>query len=327
MPDLLNAHCLFDTTDVDLARATVASKFCDHELKPGPDHHGFAARHNHVAGQCLSLNYLRYGCDININPGELTDFYLVQIPLRGSAMVRNGLRQVEATHLTGSVLNPTRDTQMTWQAGCEKLLLQIDAKALHQSAESLSGQPIVGSIVFDPKVDLSSPALWDWARKLRFAVAAADQLAAFGCHMHRHQALFEEDLIAGFLLAQPSTVQHVVTQSQGEISSARLNRARAYIFDNLSEPITVAQIAQAAGCSIRSLQVAFKQGFGCTPISYLQRQRLNYAHMRMQSPNDETHVSDIAYEAGFSHLGRFSMAYRKTFGCTPSETMQNRRFS
>lgn len=326
-PEPLNAHRLFQTTDVDLARATVAQKFCDHELTPGSAHKDFAAHHNYVAGKNLSLNYMRYGCDVTINPGELTNFYLVQIPLRGAATVRNGQRQVEATHLTGSVLNPTRETQMTWLAGCEKLLLQIDAEALHQAAERLSGQSIHHPIVFDPEVLLSSPALGAWEKKFMAAVAVAGQDEAFGHNMHKHQTLFEEDLIASFLLAQPSTIQHVLTQNQARISSTQVNRARAFILGNLSEPIAVGQIADAAGCSIRSLQVAFQQSFGCTPIGFLQRQRLNYAHMLMQSLTDETQVSDIAYEAGFSHMGRFSIAYRRAFGCSPRETLQKKRFS
>lgn len=327
MPEPLNAHRLFQTTDVDLARATVARKFCDHELTPGVTHRDFAANHNHVAGKTLSLNYMRYGCDVTINPGELTNFYLVQLPLRGAATVRNGQRQVAATQLTGSVLNPTRETRMTWLAGCEMLLLQIDARALHQIAERLSGHSIPHPIVFDPEVRISTPALRNWEKKFKAAVAVADRHGAFGNNMHKHQALFEEDLIASFLLAQQSTIQHVLTQNQTLISSTQVNRARAFISANLSEPITVGQIADAAGCSIRGLQVAFQQSFGSTPIRFLQRQRLNYAHMLMQSLTNETRVSDIAYEAGFSHLGRFSIAYRAAFECSPKETLKREQFS
>lgn len=325
--DPLCGHRLLHSTDVELARASVAKQYCDHDLIPGPFRDTFDACHNHAEGQSLSLNYMRYGCDVTINPGELTDFYLVQIPLVGTAKVRNGRKTVEATQRTGTVLNPTRDTHMIWYGGCEKLLLQIDATALHQTAERLLGQSLSHPIVFDPEVRLESPALKNWERKFQAAVAVADQKGAFGDIQHKHQALFEEDLIAGFLMAQPSTIHHILTQAQPNVSSPQISRARAYILENLTEPITVAQIAAAAGCSIRSLQLSFQQSFGCTPIGFVQRQRLNHAHMLAQSQPKDTLVSGIAYEAGFFHLGRFSIAYRKEFGCSPRETLAQNRFS
>lgn len=324
--DPLSGYSLFQTADVEFARAAVARQFCDHTLVPGADFGGFDACHNHARGQDLSLNYMRYGCDVRINPGELTDFYLVQIPLRGAAKVRNGRRTVEATQETGSVLNPTRETDMVWLDGCEKLLLQIDTSALHQTAERLLGQSIPAPIVFDPEINLSSPELKKWKAKFQAAITLADQNGAFGRNTHKHQALFEEDLITGFLLAQPSTVHHILTQAQPHISSLQINRARAFICENLSDPITVAQIANAADCGIRTLQLAFQQNFGCTPLSFLQRQRLNHAHMLIQSQTRATLVSAAAYESGFSHLGRFSIAYREAFGCSPSETLLQDRY-
>lgn len=325
--DPLHGHRLLQSSDVELVRATVAKRFCDHELIPGSAHDSFDACHNHAGGQTLSLNYMRYGSDVAIHPGELTNFYLVQIPLRGGAKVRNGRRTVEASQRIGTILNPTRETQMIWYEGCEKLLLQIDAAALHRTAEGILGHPIPYPIVFDPALQLDSPCLEKWARKFRAAVAVADQKGAFGGSHHRHQALFEEELITGLLMAQPSTVHHIMTQDQPQVSTPQINRARAYILEHLTDPITVAQIAAAAGCSIRSLQLSFQQSFDCTPIGFLQRQRLNHAHMLAQSATQDTLVSNIAYEAGFFHLGRFSIAYREAFGCSPRETLQHNRFS
>ncbi len=323
----LRAHRLFQTVDVDVARDAVARAFCDHKLTPGAGHGRFDVCHNHARGQDLSLNYLRYGCDVSINPGELTDFYLVQIPLRGAARVRNGRTEVDAARRTGTVLNPTRETQMLWLQGCEKLLLQIDAGALNRMAERLLGRSLPCAVVFDPELQLAAPALSRWEATFRAAVSVADRHAAFGEAAHAHQALFEEELITGLLLAQPSTIQHLLAQPGARISSAQVNRARAFILDNLSEPITVSRIACAAGCSIRSLQLAFQDSFGCTPVGFLRRQRLDHAHMLLQSLPEDALVSEIAYDSGFSHLGRFSIAYRAAFGRSPRQTQRQNRFS
>ncbi len=320
----LRAHRLFQTRDIDLARRNVARKFCSHELLPGSSHRDFETCHNHVAGGMLSLNYLRYGCDISINPGELGDFYLVQLPLRGSATVRNGRRLVEADAKTASILNPTRETRMTWRKGCEKLLLQIDRAALHEKAEALTGRTLNQAVVFDPAIDLAAAALHAWVQSLRAAFILAEKEEAFGSKLHRQQVQIEEELVLGLLSAQPSTISHLLKDSVAVPPQARLRRARSFMLDNLSEPLTLSRIASAAGCSLRNLQIGFQKNFGCSPMQYLNRQRLNHAHYLLKSLPPDSLVSSVAYDSGFSHLGRFSIAYRNTFGCSPRETLASR---
>lgn len=318
--ELLSAHRLFQTTDVDAARAAVAQKFCAHDLLPGSNHRQFDVCHNHVAGAGLSLNYLRYGCDVKINPGELTHFYLIQIPLSGTALVQNGRKQVAASDKTASVLNPTRETRMLWNKGCEKLLLQIDRDTLTRTAETLIGKTLPCPVVFDPWVELNAPELRKWLENLWSACRLAQRGLAFGQKPPKHQALIEEELITGFLLAQPSTISHLLAVQPGLVSCKQMHRARLFIMEKLTEPMTISQIAEAAGCSVRSLQLGFQKQFACTPKQYLKTQQLNHAHLLLQSLPPDTLVSDIAFDSGFSHLGRFSVDYRKSFGRTPRES-------
>lgn len=321
----LSAHRLFRTTDIDIARKTVAGKFCSHDLIPGAGHKQFEVCHNYAEGQSLSLNYLRYGSDVTINPGELTGFYLVQVPLRGSAAVRNGRKTVDATKHTASVLNPTHDTRMTWKKGCEKLLMQIDRSALHNVAENLVGRHLPQPVVFDPEMILSSPALQKWKSAFLASVAVAQQGAAFSSNMHKYQSLFEEELITGLLLAQHNSISHMLGDDWSGACPGQIRRARNFIMEHLTEPITIAQIAQAVGVSIRSLQVGFKAEFGCTPMRFLSQHRLNQAHYLLLTSPADTLVSAIAFDAGFSHLGRFSIAYRNAFGKSPRETLLSGR--
>lgn len=318
----LSAHPLFHTGDIDRARVNVARKFCAHDLTPGRGHHGFEARHNHVAGHSLSLNYLSYGCEVSINPGELEHFYLIQLPLEGWAEVRNGRGEVAANPLCASVLNPTRETRMTWHAGCRKLLLQIDREALQAQAEILLGRRLAEAVVFDPRVDLSSPALRRWAASLISAVSLAQNRGAFGDSPHPHQDRLEEELILGFLCHQPSTISHGLEIAEGQgLAPHQLRRAVDFIKANLGDPLTLAQIAAEAGCSLRGLQMGFKRHYHCTPMQFLTRERLNHAHYLLQSLPPDHRVSAVAFDAGFSHLGRFSIAYRAAFGCSPRETL------
>ncbi len=318
----LSAHPLFQTGDIDRARQNVARKFCTHDLTPGREYKRFEARHNHAAGQCLSLNYLSYGCEVAINPGELERFYLVQLPLAGTANVRNGRVEVAACRQRATVLNPTRETRMTWHAGCHKLLLQIDRGAVQAKAEALLGRRLTEPVVFDPEVDLTAPALQHWSKSLFSAVSLAQNRCAFGAQMHPHQARLEEELLLGFLSHQPSNISHGLRREEAAgLAPYQLRRAADYIRANLSEPLTLMQVAGEAGCSLRSLQMGFKRHYDCTPMQYLARERLNHAHYLLQSLPPDHRVSAVAFDAGFSHLGRFSIAYRATFGRSPRETL------
>ncbi|WP_157021065.1 helix-turn-helix domain-containing protein [Parasedimentitalea huanghaiensis] len=317
----LRAHRLFQTQDIDLARQFVTQKFCDHDLVPTSSHHCFDTRHNHVAGQMLSLNYLKYSSEVSINPGELDRFYLIQVPIHGQATVTNGSKEVDVSINTASVLNPMQNTQMTWFEGCEKLLLQIDKAALQTSAEALVGMPLGQPVVFDPKVDMALPATSAWCHTLKDAVKVAQNGGAFGDSAFRHQAMLEENLIFGFLSCQKSTISHFFVNDEKALSSSQLRRAKTYMLENLAEPITLSDLAYQAGCSLRSLQCGFKKSYGCSPMQYLQKQRLGYAHFLLQSLPPDHLVSSVAYDCGFTHLGRFSIAYRKAFGQSPKKTL------
>ncbi|MEP2716154.1 AraC family transcriptional regulator [Pseudophaeobacter sp.] len=318
----MGAYPLFHTRDIDRARQNVARKFCSHDLTPGRHFRQFEARHNHVSGTNLSLNYLSYGCEVAINPGELERFYLIQLPLAGTARVQNGRVEVAADRATASVLNPTRETRMTWHSGCRKLLLQIDRAALHTMAEALLGRRLSKAVVFDPKVDLTQPGLQRWAAALRSAVSLAQNLGAFGGHKSAHQARLEEELMLGFLMHQPSNIQHGVRQGHAfGAAPFQLRRALDYMRGNLGEPLTLAQIAAEADCSLRSLQVGFRRHFHCTPMQYLTQERLAHAHYLLQSQPTDQRVSTVAFDAGFSHLGRFSIAYRAAYGRSPRDTL------
>ena len=108
---------LFHSYDLDQTRALVAEKFCAHRLERVRTDDCFEALHNHIAGRSISLNYLRYGAEVVIEPGELTSFYLLQIPIAGSAEVACGYNMVEADQTRASLLNPQHHTRMRWRAG------------------------------------------------------------------------------------------------------------------------------------------------------------------------------------------------------------------
>ncbi len=315
----LRAWRQFHSHDFDQVRELVAQKFCDHHLLPAEPYRGTGARFNHVRGQALSLNYLSYGSEMRIDPGDLEDFYLVQIPLSGGALVANGKAVVASDQCTATVLNPTLGTQMTWNADCRMLLLQISRVALHRLAEQAVGLSLSKTVIFDTALPISCGKLERWARQLAACINATENHSGFGSWKALQLNLIEEQLMLGLLTHHQSNIRHLLA-ARPSGSNRQIRRAQDYIHANVCEPLSIVAIAAAADCSIRSLQAGFRNHLGLTPMQYLRDLRLDLARYLMLSRNVKMPVSSIAYDCGFSHLGRFSQHYRARFGELPSTT-------
>jgi AraC-like DNA-binding protein len=94
---------------------------------------------------------------------------------------------------------------------------------------------------------------------------------------------------------------------------------------NLHLPLTVTEIAGAAGVSVRSLQAAFQQFRDATPVAYLRRIRLDAVHKELSAPVNTLPVNEVALKWGFTHMGRFAAQYRTAYGRHPSETARAAR--
>lgn len=318
--EYLMNHPLLRTDDLDEARQRVTEKFCDHRLHRSSRFDHLAVVHNHVAGRHVSINYLHYGADVRIDPGMLQDFYLLQVPLSGAALVRHRGREIAADDRTATLLNPDRETQMQWRGDCRKLLLQIDRNFMARVADDLLGRPAPGPVRFDPAVDLQAAPGRLIVRILTCAARMAGDGRLFAATGRGQQDLWTEtELVSILLNNQTSNISHMLEAADHHALPAAIRRALAYIHDNLSEQIRLGDIAQSAGLNVRTLQKGFQRSFGKSPMRVLREVRLDTAHYYLSVKRDAPNVTDAAYRAGFSHLGRFSSAYRARFGRLPSE--------
>lgn len=109
------------------------------------------------------------------------------------------------------------------------------------------------------------------------------------------------------------------------IATQRLADLEQWIDAHLGEPITLGRLCEVAGVGGRSLQLAFFERRGISPLRWVTERRLRAARQELEASHRRTSVSEVALGSGFAHLGRFAVDYRKTFGETPSQTMGRRR--
>ena len=66
--------------------------------------------------------------------------------------------------------------------------------------------------------------------------------------------------------------------------------------------------------------MGFQREFGKSPMQVLREARLDTAHYELTVRQNTPSVTDVAYQNGFSHLGRFARDYKARFGHLPSQT-------
>ncbi|MEU7973438.1 AraC family transcriptional regulator [Micromonospora sp. NPDC049089] len=130
-------------------------------------------------------------------------------------------------------------------------------------------------------------------------------------------------LAAAALAIFPNTAFTEPTAAdRNDATTATLRRAITFLEEHADRNISAADIASAAGVSLRAVQLAFRRHLGTTPMAYLRRVRLVRAHHDLirADPRQET-VSAIASRWGFASHSRFTARYHASFGVPPRETL------
>ena len=85
----------------------------------------------------------------------------------------------------------------------------------------------------------------------------------------------------------------------------------------------MSELCAAANASERTLQKAFNDIMGMSPVTYLHRLRLHRARDELRkAKSGSTTVTDVAMNWGFWHFGEFSRTYKNCFGEVPSMTLK-----
>jgi AraC-like DNA-binding protein len=110
----------------------------------------------------------------------------------------------------------------------------------------------------------------------------------------------------------------------GWVTPASVRRAAAFIDEHAGQPVTVADIAAAAGVTPRALRYAFRRRYDITPTQYQRQVRLERAHLELLSaePRDSVTVASIARKWGWASPSRFTAAYRQRFRAEPGQTLR-----
>lgn len=197
--------------------------------------------------------------------------------------------------------------------------LRLDWTVMVQAVAATLEVPLDGSLALMPVLDFSlhsGELIGNLARTISFGMRDNGPL------LHSRIAMSNLTNALADLIVRtvPHRLSHLLDRKVHLIAPRHVHRAIDFMHENIDQPISMAVIAEAAGVSLRTLENGFRAFRETTPAAYLRSIRLKAAREDLLDPFNNQSVKAICLKWGFFHFGRFALAYRATYGESPSET-------
>jgi AraC-like DNA-binding protein len=115
----------------------------------------------------------------------------------------------------------------------------------------------------------------------------------------------------------PFELQERVAALLGESPSdaGPLSKARQRLLHRCNQPHTTESLARSVGLSPSHLRRRFKAIFGCTPMEFLERVRMEQAARLIKG--GELSIKEVARKVGYLDANNFSTAFKRFHGSSP----------
>ena len=207
-----------------------------------------------------------------------------------------------------------RAMQARWSGTGKVRAFLFDRTSAERIARAVSGEDRLVLRSIDP-VARDRTLAAQWERSFGYvasALAVGHEQPLIAAELERHA------LISTLTTFSTTYLEALDRTAQRAAAPRTVRRALAFIDAHAHQPITVDDIAAAAGISTRGLQHAFRRALGVTPSEQLRTVRLAAAHRDLQ--NAGTTVGEVSRRWGFSSPSRFARFYRDMYGRNPVQT-------
>jgi AraC-like DNA-binding protein len=321
----LKRYRVFHSQDVEETRAFLGGKGYRLDLSP-PQTGQFRTCINAVYMPSLYMSYMHYGSlAVALCPSPARSDFLVQLPIRGHLAASLGSESVDGSAARAIVASPARETcRFVSSADSTRLQLALSQAAIGGQLAALLGDEIIAPLNFAPTMDLTKGFGRSLAQHVLMAVASLDEEDSVLLNPITLSA-FEQFIMTALLLSHEHNYSEALRRLDKSIAPRDVRRALDYIEANLDQPITVADLVAVSGVAGCTLFMHFKAYKGMSPLRYLRNARLRRVREALLRGDPGSGVTATAMSAGFTHMGRFSLTYRRHFGESPSQTLGRRR--
>ena len=316
-PLLDDRHLVVSTMDPGRAYPAVSAVYTEADWVFGPSRGPASPIHLcNVSFGAFGLSTMAYGREVAIRPRGAPGALMVIGVVRGGLRFARGARALDAGPGTVVVIPASEEQRMSCSADAQTWKFTFRRERVEAHLARLT-EGRTGPLEFE--LAAGSRAQWlQWLAHARMLATLARQAAG---SLRAMSGPLEEMLLVSLLSGHAHTQTDTLRRPPGRIASAHVRRAIDWIAQHLAEPITLETLADAAGCSMRSLHRGFRDALDVAPMSYLREARLRRVRDALQdsSRRSET-ITQVAMACGFSHLGEFCAHYRRAFGEQPRQT-------
>lgn len=321
---LLERHRIFHSRNVEEVRAYLQRK----EFHLEVNRRQAAELDTHINGVYLPgmwFGYFQYGSQVATRAVGRDDYW-VQLPAHGQIEVAGSARSVVCDARRAAILSPTRADFYVVRSSsrCGRICLSLTKSGLVDQLAALLGEHPNRALEFAPQMDVTSGYGLSLVRTVLMAIADAEDRDSMPANPIALRS-FEQLIMTGLLLSHAHSYSWALGRHDKPIAPRDVRRAIDYIEAHLDTSFTIADLVRATGVAGRTLFKHFKDFRGVSPMRYAHNARFLQVRNALLNAEPEENVTHIAMRWGFTHMGRFSVEYRRRFGETPSQTLRRRR--
>lgn len=318
----LDRYRVIQTHDVEEMTAAAQPFYGELHFSVPYDHKNFKAQGNHCQLNDIGISYVSFRTAVDqAYYAGVSTHYAVPLVMVGEGWGETRGKKVGIDVKRGLIAPPGERTSLHTAPNLEEIALLLDASAVARKLTGLIGAELKGDIVFDPALNLETPAGRQLWRLLCFLIGEAETRETDFPFIALNE--LEQALIVTFLKASSHNFSDALN-TRRDIAPQTVRLVEEYIEAHWDQPITVEELALLTNVSVRSLFYSFKKSRGYSPMGFVKQVRLRHAReMLLRAPPGST-VAEIASRCGFCNLGNFAMDYRRAFDERPSSTLKLR---
>ena len=311
----------FATSDVDRAHEALRETYSDHEVQLRGDAEHFAYRQLTAVAGPLAADQVQHTMNVAVTAEPLPCLTSLLV-VHGDLAIRAG--REETALGPGDVALPRLGVPLSvdWDDLRVHVIRMPLAEVARVAAERWGTD--AAAFRFESMTPVSAEMSTYWRDTITYLHRAFTEPHPPMASLLVRAALIEFAAVAQLAVFPHTAIPAGQLRSPGQVAPAALRRAVAFIDAHAEEPVTLTQMAEAAGITGRALQMAFMRHYDTTPTGYLRRVRLERAHreLRDADPSDGTTVAAIARRWGWANSSHFAVAYREAYGRYPRHTLR-----
>lgn len=272
----------------------------------------------------IGLGTIQYGADVAINVAHLKS-YSISLPFSGKQQLHKAGTTYQSNCQQAVIVSNMEEQSLVIEKNCQKFQIVIPEQSLHSALSSLMTKPVTESIVFDPLMQIDHhTANKLWWQNITLFIQSQHQANPLNVAFWAED--YENFVIKSLLLSQPHNYTHELHAQPTTQIPEYIVATKQFIIRHAKDNLTVGDICQQSNVSKSKLYADFQQYYGMSPMNFLKTYRLEQIHKILKGTQGRLSISQLAYEWGFNHLGRFSEAYSLKFNETPSDTLKRADF-